>query len=82
MMQAKRLVKSNNRILSGVLGGIADYFNLDKTLVRLIYAAAGLLTGVVPAVVIYLILALVMADDQTPKQTTTDQSHDDDWSDF
>ena len=32
----KRLYKSNeNRMIDGVCGGIAEYFNMDPTLVRL-----------------------------------------------
>lgn len=32
----KRLTKSQNKILAGVFGGIADYFNLDPAWVRLL----------------------------------------------
>lgn len=33
---SKRLYKSNvNKIISGVCGGIAEYFNIDPTIVRL-----------------------------------------------
>lgn len=33
----KRLVKSNDRILSGVCGGIADYMGVDPAVMRLIF---------------------------------------------
>lgn len=55
----KRLYKSNeNRVLDGVCGGIAEYFNLDPTLVRLgwiLFIAVG---G--SGVLAYLIAAIVM----------------------
>lgn len=31
----KRLYKSNNKMLDGVCAGVAEYFNIDPTLVRL-----------------------------------------------
>ena len=33
----KRLTLSNNKFIAGVCGGIADYLNLDPTLVRIIF---------------------------------------------
>lgn len=33
----KRLYKSQNKIIAGVCAGIAEYFNLDPTIVRLIF---------------------------------------------
>lgn len=39
-MEPKRLYKATGRrMLCGVCGGIAEYFNIDPTLVRLIFAA-------------------------------------------
>lgn len=35
----KHLTRSNDKILGGVLGGIAEYFGFDKTWVRLIFVA-------------------------------------------
>lgn len=55
----KRLYKSNrNRMLCGVCGGIAEYFGLDPTLVRLgwillsVLAGSGLLAYIIAAIVI------------------------------
>ncbi|MBO7420035.1 MAG: PspC domain-containing protein [Spirochaetaceae bacterium] len=33
----KRLYKSQNRLIAGVCAGLAEYFNLDPTIVRLIF---------------------------------------------
>ena len=55
----KRLYKSNkNKRLEGVCGGIAEYFNLDPTLIRLgwiLFCAlggCGILAYIIAAVVI------------------------------
>lgn len=60
----KKLAKSRkNRMIDGVCGGIANYFGIDATIVRLIWVAAVLLKGA--GVVLYIIAAIVMpyADD-------------------
>ena len=35
----KRLTLSDDRKLGGVCGGIAEYFDVDPTLIRIVYAA-------------------------------------------
>jgi len=46
--------------LAGVCAGLAEYFDLDPTLVRVVYAVATFFTGILPGVVLYAILALVI----------------------
>ena len=59
----KKLYKSNNdRKLCGVCGGIADYFGIDSTLVRLIFLLVGI-GSVGTAAVFYIIAAVVMPDE-------------------
>ena len=55
----KKLYKSSTDIkISGVCGGIAEYFGLDSTMVRIGYAALVLFAGT--GIVLYIICALVM----------------------
>ena len=55
----KKLFKSNtDKKISGVCGGIAEYFNIDSTLVRLIWAILSIWFGA--GIIIYIIAALVM----------------------
>lgn len=59
---AMRLYKSTvNRMLCGVCGGIAEYFNIDPTIVRLITAFICLMAGT--GIIIYFVLALVLPND-------------------
>jgi phage shock protein PspC (stress-responsive transcriptional regulator) len=60
-MNGKRLYKSNNKKICGVCAGIAEYFDIDPTIVRLIWAAFTLAGG--SGIIIYIIAALVMDDD-------------------
>ena len=58
-MNTKRLVKSNqNRLICGVCGGIAQYFNLDPTVIRLAWVVFCLAGG--SGVLGYIIAAIVM----------------------
>ncbi|HAC56189.1 TPA: PspC domain-containing protein [Candidatus Saccharibacteria bacterium] len=57
---AKKLYRSTNqRFIAGVCGGIAEYFDIDVTIVRLI-AVALLLPGGLPGVVPYIIMWIVV----------------------
>ena len=61
-MPHKRLYRNTKeRILGGVCSGLADYFNIDPTLMRLIYLAVTLLTGGA-FVILYLILWIIMPE--------------------
>ena len=57
---SKRFYKSSDKKISGVCGGIADYFNWDPTIVRVLWAVLTLCTSGFPGILIYIVLALVM----------------------
>ena len=57
-MTEKRLCKSSNKKFAGVCGGFAEYFDVDPTLVRLVWALVALSTGV--GVVAYIVAAILM----------------------
>ncbi len=60
-MENKRLYKDRqNQMLCGVCAGVAEYFNIDVTLVRLLFVALGLAGG--SGVLFYIIAAVVMPD--------------------
>ncbi len=42
----KKLYRSKNKWLAGVCGGIAEYFNLDPILIRVIWLVLSLAYGV------------------------------------
>lgn len=64
---SRRLTRSSReRMLTGVAGGMAEYFDLDPVVVRLIWVGAAVVTGglAIPA---YLVMWMVMPrDDGTP----------------
>lgn len=60
MSYYKKLTKSRDKKLFGVCGGIAEYFDMDPTVVRIIWLLAVLCAGT--GVLAYLIAALLMPD--------------------
>ena len=67
---AKKLLKSSkNKKLSGVCGGLAEYFGIDPTIVRLIFALCVLFIGY--GVMTYLVCLIMMPSE--PEQVITQQ---------
>lgn len=59
----KRLYRStSNRKIAGVCGGLAEYFNIDPVIVRLI-AVVLLLPGAAPGLLPYIIMWIVVPKD-------------------
>lgn len=57
----KKLYLSNtDKKLCGVCGGLAEYFNIDSTLVRLIVIVLALLTHILPMLIVYVVAAFVI----------------------
>jgi len=58
-MEPKRLYRSNtDKMIGGVCAGLAKYFGMDPTVVRLIFVFLFLLAG--HGLLVYLILLLVI----------------------
>lgn len=57
----KKLTKSKNKMLSGVLAGIAEYLEIDPTVIRVIYLFLTVFTAFA-GVIAYLLLMLVMPE--------------------
>lgn len=56
----KKLFRSNNKMLAGVCAGIAEFFNLDPTLVRIAYVIVSIFSAGFPGILLYIILMLIM----------------------
>jgi phage shock protein C len=57
----KKLVRTKECMVSGVCGGIAQYFGIDATLVRLVWVIGSLFLGLgVPGLIAYIVCALVI----------------------
>lgn len=69
---AKRLYKGRDKKLSGVCSGLAEYFGLDATIVRLIFAIAFLVFGY--GLTLYIICLIMMP--QNPVQVITGTNYE------
>ena len=62
MNEPKKLFRSrHNRMLAGVCGGLAEYFNIDPTMMRVITIILTV-TPFVPAGIIYALLWLLIPE--------------------
>ena len=61
-MAQKKLVRSSNKVLAGVCGGIAEFFGLDITLVRVLYVLLSFFSAAFPGLLLYIILMLLMPE--------------------
>lgn len=65
---AKKLYRSFNRkMIGGVCGGLADYFDLDVSLVRLIFVGIALITALLPMLIFYLIAWIIIPIEEAKK---------------
>lgn len=53
---------THDRMIAGVCGGLADYFGMDPTLVRVGYVLLSVLSAAFPGLLVYLILWLVIPE--------------------
>lgn len=65
----KQIYLSSEKKFLGICGGIADYFNVDPTLIRIVVACLALYTAIIPALVIYIVMSFVLP--QQPEGYTT-----------
>lgn len=63
-MEGKKLtLPQNNKMLAGVCAGIANYFGLDPTLIRVAYALLTVFTAFA-GVIVYLLLWIIIPEEK------------------
>ncbi len=56
-----RLRRSNdNKMIAGVLGGVAEYFNIDATIVRLAFVLISIFSAAFPGIIVYIIAMFII----------------------
>ncbi|UEA30623.1 PspC domain-containing protein [Granulicatella elegans] len=93
-MKRKRLMRSkDNRILAGVIGGVAEYLDVDASILRVIFV---FLTWSGMPILLYILLAIIIPSEKRPrnqnyyydsynrprKEARKVEEDDSDWSDF
>ena len=61
--ESKKLYRSrNNRMIAGVCAGLAEFFGIDVTIVRLVFAAGALL-GFGSFILVYIVMFVVVPEE-------------------
>ena len=59
-MESKALIRSNDKVIAGVCGGLAEYLGWSPTLMRAAYVFVSLISAAFPGILVYLVLWVVM----------------------
>ena len=61
MENIKKLYRSDkDKTAGGILGGLGEYFEIDSTLLRIVFLFFVLITGVFPGVFLYILALLIV----------------------
>ena len=61
MSGMKKLYRSDStKIIFGILGGLGEYFDVDPVLLRAIFIFVLVFSGFLPAILVYLLAALII----------------------
>ena len=52
----------SNRMIAGVIGGLARYFGFDPTMARVIYVILSVVSVAFPGILVYILLWLIMPE--------------------
>jgi phage shock protein C len=64
MAPQKRLTRSRDKMVAGVLAGIANYFDVDPTLVRIGYVVLSIASVGFPGLLAYLIMWAIVPEEK------------------
>lgn len=64
-LDGKLYKSSTDKVIDGVCGGVADYFDIDPSIVRLVWAASVLFAGT--GIFLYIIAAIILPRDTEVK---------------
>lgn len=54
----------SDRMIAGVVGGLANYFGIDSSLARVIYVVGSVVSVAFPGALVYAILWFVLPEDE------------------
>jgi len=52
----------SDRQIAGVVGGLAEYFNVDATLLRVVYVIGSIVSAAFPGLLVYALLWLIIPE--------------------
>ena len=64
-MERKLTRSRKDRMIGGVLGGLAEYLNIEPVLDRVHYCALSLFTAGFPGILLYIIMLILIPEDRS-----------------
>ena len=64
MASGKRLTRSRDKMVAGVLAGIANYLDMDPTIVRIIYVVLSIASIGFPGLLAYVIMWAIIPEEK------------------
>jgi len=52
----------SNKMIAGVIGGLAQYFGFDPTMARIIYVVLSVVSVAFPGMLVYILLWIIMPE--------------------
>jgi phage shock protein C len=65
MTTPKRLTRSKDKMIAGVCSGIANYLNMDPTIIRILYVVLSIASVGFPGLIAYLIMWAIIPEEKT-----------------
>jgi len=63
MAKNKKLFRSTkNKMVAGVCGGIGEFFNIDPTVIRLLWVVFTIFTGIVGGLLAYIVAWIIIPE--------------------
>ena len=59
-MAKDKLLRSDNRVIAGVVAGLAEWLGWDIGLTRVLYAVVSIISAAFPGIIVYIILWIMM----------------------
>jgi phage shock protein C len=67
---ARKLYRSSKqRMIAGICGGLAEYFDMDVNIMRLLFVAISLLSVLFPMVIFYIIAWIIVPEKEKSKKS-------------
>lgn len=60
MSNKKRLYRSRDKMVGGVCAGLAEYMEVDPTLIRLAYVGLSVFTAAFPGIICYILAIIII----------------------
>ena len=53
----------HNRMIAGVVGGLAEYFGIDPNLLRVIYVLVSIFSAAFPGILVYILFWILVPEE-------------------